>query len=282
MRLRLLAVLSLGALLLGACSSGAAPTTGGATSPPSAATTGSGDASAPGPHVIRVAAAADLRYAMEELIAAYGRINPATRIDVTYGSSGTFFMQLQNGAPFDVYFSADIAYPRQLSDAGLAVSAPRPYAIGKIVLWVPMGSPIDVEHKGMAALLDPAAQKVAIADPAHAPYGKAAVAAMERAGLYDQVKDRLVLGENISQAAQFVQSGAADIGVVALSLAVAPPMKSSGRYWSIPVDLYPAISQGALVLKAAQDPAAATQFLDFVLGTSGRLVLDRFGFELPQ
>jgi molybdate transport system substrate-binding protein len=219
---------------------------------------------------------------MDELIATYKASDPGAQIDVTYGSSGNFLTQIKEGAPFDLYFSADIAYPQQLVEAGLAIEAPRLYAIGKIVLWVPTGSPIDVEKVGMDALNDPAAKKVAIANPEHAPYGRAAVAAMEYAGVYDQVEPRLVLGENISQAAQFVQQGGADIGVVALSLSLAPPMDTTGTAWLVPLDFYPTIEQGAVVLKAAQDPAAATRFLDFVLGTDGRAVLDTYGFQLPQ
>ncbi len=268
--MRRLGLLALCVLSLGACSSSTGTTATSTGAPP-----------VDGSNAIRIAAASDLRFAMDELVATYKASDPGAQIDVTYGSSGTFFTQLQQDAPFDLYFSADIAYPQQLVDAGLATGTPRLYATGKIVLWVPTASPIDVETMGMDALLDPAATKVAIANPEHAPYGKAAVAAMEHAGVYDQVEPRLVLGENISQAAQFVESGNADIGVVALSLSLAPPMDTTGRSWPIPVDFYPAIEQGAVVLKAAQDPAAAARFLDFVLGSDGRTVLDRYGFQLP-
>ncbi len=289
--MRRLGVLVLCAALLGGCGAGAAasPSPPEALAPsaataPSSAPSDVGGTTAPpaGANAIRIAAASDLRYAMDELVAVYTDASPGVRIDVTYGSSGNFLTQIKEGAPFDLYFSADIAYPQQLVDAGLATGSPRMYAIGKIVLWVPSASSIDVETLGMAALKAPEARKVAIANPEHAPYGKAAIAAMQHAGVYDQVKPRLVLGENISQAAQFVQAGGADIGVVALSLSVAPPMDTTGHAWQIPVDFYPTIEQGAVVLAAAQDPAVAGQFLDFVLGVDGRAVLDRYGFQLPE
>ena len=231
---------------------------------------------------VTVAAASDLRYAMDDLIMTYESMHPDASIEVTYGSSGNFFAQIGQGAPFDVYFSADIEYPRQLEAAGLATpDSTRLYAEGRIVVWVRDASPIDVTQ-GITAVLDPAAQKVAIANPEHAPYGRAAKAAMESAGVWDAVGPKLVLGENISQAAQFVESGAADIGIIALSLAIAPPLCAEGRYTLVPQDLHPAIDQGALVLSAARDPAAAAAFLDFVLGPDGRTVLDRYGFLLPD
>jgi molybdate transport system substrate-binding protein len=232
--------------------------------------------------VVHVAAAADLRFALDELIAAWSAEHPGTDVEPTYGSSGTFFAQISEGAPFDLYFSADATYPRQLETAGLATpGSTRLYAIGQIVVWVPASSALDVAHRGLDALTDPAVEKVAIANPEHAPYGRAAVAAMKAAGVYDAVEPKLVLGENVSQAAQFVQSGSADIGVIALSLAIAPTMRDMGRYAVVPIDSYPRIEQGAVVLGSAADPGAAAAFLDFVLGPDGRAVLDRYGFLLP-
>jgi molybdate transport system substrate-binding protein len=231
---------------------------------------------------VTVAAASDLRYAMDDLITTYESMHPEESIEVTYGSSGNFFAQISQGAPFDVYFSADIEYPRQLEAAGLATpDSTRLYAEGRIVVWVRDASPIDVTQ-GVTAVLDPAAQTVAIANPGHAPYGRAAQAAMESAGVWDAVGPKLVLGENISQAAQFVESGAADVGIIALSLAIAPPLCAEGRSMLVPQELHPPIDQGALVLSAARDPAAAAAFLDFVLGPDGRTVLDGYGFLLPE
>ena len=232
---------------------------------------------------VSVAAASDVRYAMDDLVATYQAMNPDRSVAVSYGSSGNFLAQISQGAPFDVFFSADIAYPQQLEEAGIAApDSTRLYAEGRIVAWVQDASPIDVAGLAIAAVLDPAAQRVAIANPEHAPYGRAARAAMEAAGVWDEVQPRLVMGENISQAAQFVESGAADIGVLALSLAIAPPLCGEGRYALVPQELHPPIDQGAVVLTGAADPAAAQAFLDFVLGPEGRIVLDRYGFLLPE
>jgi molybdate transport system substrate-binding protein len=231
---------------------------------------------------IRVAAAADLRFAMDELVAAWTGAGHTTTVEPVYGSSGTFFAQISQGAPFDVFMSADAAYPRELERAGLApTGGTRVYAIGQIVVWVPSASPLDVARRGLEVLTDPSVRKVAIANPEHAPYGRAAVAALRAAGVLEAVEQRLVLGENVSQAAQFVESGGADAGVIALSLALAPTMRDRGRFAIVPIDSYPRLEQGAVVLSATADPAAAGAFLDFVLGPDGRAVLDRYGFLLP-
>jgi molybdate transport system substrate-binding protein len=231
---------------------------------------------------ITVAAAADLKFALDELTQEYRASHTDTTVKLTYGSSGNFFAQLQNQAPFDLYFSADIEYPRKLAAAGLALETNVfPYAIGRIVVWTPTNSPLNVTNLGIRALLDPAAKKVAVANPQHAPYGRAAVAALKSLGVYEQVEPRLVLGENIAQTAQFVQSGAADVGIIALSLAVAPQMRAAGRYWEIPTDAYPQMGQGGIILKWAKDMDAARSFRDFVLGPHGREVLKRYGFFLP-
>ena len=167
---------------------------------------------------LTIAAASDLNFAFKELVAVFEK-QTGHHVKLSLGSSGNFYSQIQNGAPFDLYFSADIRYPQKLEEAGYAVpGSVYRYAIGRIVLWVPTKSPVDVDKLGMDALLDPSIRKIAIANPKHAPYGRAAVAAMEHFKVYDRVKDRLVLGENISQAAQYVESGASDIGIIALSL----------------------------------------------------------------
>jgi molybdate transport system substrate-binding protein len=233
--------------------------------------------------VIRVAAAADLRFAMEELAAAWGSANPDVRVEPVYGSSGNFFAQISQGAPFDLYFSADAAYPRELERAGLAEpGSTRLYAIGQIVIWVPGGSTVDVAGRGLEALADAAVRSVAIANPEHAPYGRAAVAAMEAAGVYEAVAPKLVLGENVAQAAQFVESGNADAGVIALSLALAPALREAGRHAIVPIELYPPLEQGAIIVGAAAEPEAAQAFLDFVLGPEGRQVLGAYGFLAPE
>src|SRR5947209_4943843 len=179
---------------------------------------------------ISVAAASDLNFAFKEIVAEFEKKTGST-VKLSLGSSGNFFAQLSNGAPFDLFFSADIGYPKKLEEAGLAEPGTLyMYAVGRIVVWVPKGSPIAVAELGIKALQHPSVKKVAIANPKHAPYGRAAVAAMEHYKVHDTVKDKLVLGENISQTAQFIQTGGADIGIIALSLAVAPAMKESGMY----------------------------------------------------
>src|SRR4029077_2335298 len=193
---------------------------------------------------IRVAAAADLRFALSELAVNYEK-HAGTKVNVTYGSSGNFFAQIQNGAPFDLFFSADLEYPRKLEATGLAESGTLfEYARGRIVIWARRDAPIDVAAQGWNALLSSDVQKIAIANPALAPYGRAAVAALEKAGILELVKSKFVYGENISQAAQFVQFGNAQAGIVSLSLALSPAMKGGNR-WEIPADMHPAIEQGA-------------------------------------
>jgi molybdate transport system substrate-binding protein len=232
--------------------------------------------------IVRVAAAADLKFALDEILVGFHAQHPDIKVQVSYGSSGNFFAQLTNRAPFDLYFSADVAYPRKLIERGLtATGTPFLYAIGRIVVWVPRHSPIAVEHLGIHALLAPGVRKIAIANPKHAPYGRAAEAAMQALGVYSQVQERLVLGENIAQTAQFIQTGAAEIGIIALSLALAPVMKGEGRYWEVPLDAYPRIEQGGVILAWAMDAAAAQTLQDFVLGPDGKAVLRRYGFFLP-
>lgn len=240
------------------------------------------DASSQVPARVRVAAASDLRFAMDELIAAWGGARPGVAVEPTYGSSGNFLAQIREGAPFDIFFSADAEYPRELERAGLAEpGSTRLYGIGQIVVWVRVDSPLDVGARGLEGLTDPSVRTLAIANPEHAPYGRAAVAALKTAGVYDAVQPKLVLGENVSQAAQFVESGNADAGILALSLAVAPSLHDKGRYAVVPIDSYPRLEQGAVVLSSAGHPDAAGAFLAFVLGPDSRHVLDRFGFLLP-
>jgi molybdate transport system substrate-binding protein len=229
---------------------------------------------------LAVAAAADLKFAISD-VAAQFETKTGTKVNVTYGSSGNFFAQLKNGAPFDVFLSADIDYARKLDEAGLAEPGTLTrYAIGRIVIWAPADSNLRVSELGWKTLLDDRMKKIAIANPEHAPYGRAAVAAMQKAGIYDQVKSKLVFGENISQAAQFVQSGNAQAGILARSLAVSEAMKD-GKRWDIPEDLYPPIEQAAIVMKNAKNKEAARAFLDFVKSDAGHATLAKYGFTLP-
>jgi molybdate transport system substrate-binding protein len=235
--------------------------------------------SAPGE--ITVAAASDLTFALIE-IAHHFEQKTGNRVKLAFGSSGNFFAQIQNGATFDVFFAADVDYPRKLAAGGLAVAPTLwVYGTGRIVLWVPSGSPVNLGRMGMKALLDPSVAKIAIANPAHAPYGRAAKSALENLKLYDQVRDKLVLGENISQTAQFVESGNAQIGILALSLALAPTLKDKGTYWEIPADSYPPIEQAAIIPTAATDKTLARAFLDYVRTPEAQAILHEYGFQPP-
>ena len=225
-----------------------------------------------------VAAAADLRPALEQIAAGFQAASGAT-IKPIYGSSGNFYQQIQNGAPFDFFFSANADYPKKLESAGLTVPGSYyEYARGKIVLMVPAGSTLDLK-RGLNLLLDPAVKKIAIADPSHAPYGQAAVAAMRKEKVYDQVSAKLVTGENISQAASFVLSGAADVGVVALSLALSAGPQV--RYVEVPAGDYPPIQQACVVLKASKNGDLAAKFEAYLRTDEGRKIFERFGFEVP-
>ncbi len=232
---------------------------------------------------LTVAAASDLKFALEDCLKAFRKENPDTDVKVSYGSSGNFCAQIANGAPFDLFLAADKKYPESLIAGGQAVADSLfSYAVGRLVVWVPKSSPIDVASLGIASLSDPAAKKVAIANPEHAPYGQAAVAAMKSLGVYDDVRPRLVLGDNIAQTAQFVESGAADIGIIALSLAVAPVMADKGRYWEAPLTAFPKLEQAGVITARAANPAAARKLVDFLKSESGKAVLKSFGFAMPE
>jgi molybdate transport system substrate-binding protein len=225
---------------------------------------------------INVAAASDLNFAIKEIIQQFER-ETGHKVQLTLGSSGNFYAQIVNGAPFDVFLSADLNYPRQLEKAGRAVPGTTfIYGVGGIALWVPKTSKIKLDALGMRALLEPSVRKISIANPEHAPYGRAAVAAMQKAGVYDLVKSKLVLGENISQAAQFVQSGAADVGIIALSIAMSEPMQRTGTYWPVPRESYPPLEQGAVLLKRAGPAAKA--FHEWLRGGEGRKIFAKYGF----
>lgn len=229
---------------------------------------------------VRVAAAADLKFALDEVIVRLARRQPSLRVEVIYGSSGTMHAQLLQRAPYDVYLSADVEYPRDLVSRGIGSTGDIfTYAIGRIVVWVPDRSTLAIERDGLGAL--EGAVRIAMANPRHAPYGKAAEAALRHAGVWNRVSRKMVLGENVAQAAQFVQSGAADAGIVAKSLAVAPAMRDAGRFWEIPENAHPRLTQGGLILPWAVSRAAAIHFRDYLLSGDGRQLLASRGFGLP-
>lgn len=225
---------------------------------------------------LTIAAAADLNFALEEVSKEFQKGHPAIDVKIAYGSSGNFYSQIRNQAPFDLFLSADVEYPRRLAQEGLAATDSLfVYAVGRLVVWVPASSALDPA----TALTAASVRHVAIANPQHAPYGKAAVSAMRSLGVYDSVEGKLVLGENVAQTLQFVESGAADVGVVALSLAIAPPVRDRGRYWRVPLDRYPKMEQGGIILK---DSAAARELRSWLLAPGGRALLERYGFYPPE
>src|SRR6267378_2905681 len=228
---------------------------------------------------ITAAAAADLQSAMQEVATRFEKETGKT-VKLIYGSSGNFFQQIQHGAPFDMFFSANLDYPKKLEAGGLTEPGTfYQYAIGKIVIWVPNDSKLDVSS-GLRSLLNPSIKKIAIANPQHAPYGQAAVAAMKKEEVYDKVADKFVLGENISQTASFVVSGSADVGIVALSLALSPNMKDKGRYAEVPAGEYPPIEQACVILASSKNKDTARQFLSFVKTAAVADLLAGYGFDV--
>jgi molybdate transport system substrate-binding protein len=230
---------------------------------------------------ITVAAAADMSSVLPQIVAAYTE-KTGQSVKLSFGASGSLTNQIENGAPFDIFFSADEQYPQQLIKEELALKETLyRYAVGQLVLWIPADSPLVLSELGINTLLDPSIKKIAIANPATAPYGRAAEATLRHFGIYDKVSSRLVVGENIAQAAQFVETGNAQAGLIALSHAVAPALKDRGRYWKVPLDAYPTLNQAAVVLSKSKQKDAARKFLDFVRTPEATSLLTSCGFTLP-
>lgn len=230
---------------------------------------------------VSITAASDLQYAMKEIISAYVKKNPGDKVSAVYGSSGKAFSQIENGAPYDMFFSADISYPEKLRASGSAISRPKPYAIGRMTVWVTKSGGLDAK-KGIRLLSDPKVRKIAMANPEHAPYGRIAREVMEHYKVYDNVKNRIVLGENIQQTAQFVQTGAADVGMIAYSLALAPVLAKEGNYYLVPENTHKPIVQGYVLLKPASGNQTAAKFEHFIGSREARTIFKRYGFTLPN
>lgn len=229
---------------------------------------------------VRIAAASDLRFALDEIAGIVEREHPEIDLAVTYGSSGQFVQQIRNGAPFDLYLSADRAYVDDLVAEGLAdASDVFDYAVGRLVAWYPSGAPSTPDIAGLA---DPRVRTVAIANPEHAPYGVAAMAALESTGALASVEPKLVLGENVSQAAEFARTGNADAAIIALSLVLADPVRDVGEWTEVPLDAFPRLLQAGTVLASAQDPDAARIVAGIITGDAGRGILADYGFTFPE
>ena len=232
------------------------------------------------PRRITIAAASDLQTVFPELVSRFERDTGST-VTVSFGSSGNFFAQIQNGAPFDLFFSADVEYPKQLVASGSAeANSLSAYAIGRLVLWTRKDSRIDLTS-GLAVLEDARVRRIAIANPQHALYGRAAVAALQHVKVYKKVRSKLVLGENISQAAQLVDSGNADVGILALSLALGPALRATGTYVETPSTAHPPIEQAAVVLSASSNKKLAYEFLAYLRRADIDQLFQRFGFTRP-
>lgn len=227
---------------------------------------------------ITIAAAADLKFAMDEIISGFNKNHSGNEVQVVYGSSGKFHTQIQQGAPYDLYFSADIGYPRELAKQGLAASDVKPYAVGRIVLW---SSEMDATKMSLASLTDSKITKIAIANPKHAPYGKRAEEALRSAGLWDKVQSKLVFGENISQTAQYVMSGNARVGIIALSLVLNPELSKKGGYYLIPDTMHNPLEQGFIITKRGVHKPLAKQFAEYMGSKQVRAIMTKYGFVLP-
>lgn len=224
---------------------------------------------------VRIAAAASLKPVLPEVSAAFARAHPGIKVDITYGASGNFHSQLVNGARFDVFLSADMMYPQRLWEAGRAQGPPREYAAGRLVLWTHRSTGLKLES--LAALSDERVLRIAIANPRHAPYGTAAETVLRNAGLLEALREKLVVGESVEQAATFVRTGAAEAGLLPQSQAVAVPMADEGNWVEVPVSLYEPIRHGAVIVKDATDPASAELFMQFLVGTEAQSIFTRGG-----
>ncbi len=257
-------LLSFAALFLVAC--GAPP------APPKTAETS--------PAKLTVAVAASMRYAFEEVAAAFAKEHPDVTIEPTFGASGTFYAQLVQKAPFDLFLSADTEYPDKLVTDGLSRES-FPYATGRLVLWAPKAAGLDLATRGLKALTDPRVSKISIANPELAPYGRAAEQAMKSLGADEGIRAKLAKAENVGQAAQFVQSGAAQAGFFAYSLTFTKEMKDAGDLWLVPETAHDPILQSGVILSGTAHPEAAEAFREYLTGPQGRTILAKHGFGAP-
>jgi len=238
-------------------------------------------AAAAAPRTLTIAAAANLEPVLQELIRGFEAARPEATIRTTLGPSGRFFAQIQQGAPFDLFLAADASFPARLVEAGLSSGPAFPYALGRLAIWIPADSRLDLEKAGVRALLDPSIRKVALGNPAVAPYGVAAEDAMRAAGVLEAVKGKWVLGESSGQAAQFALSGAAQAAFLPHSLVLAPPLSTRGRHLLLPASSHRPIEQAGVIVKGTRDPEFAREFVAWLLGPNGRAIFARHGYEAP-
>jgi len=228
---------------------------------------------------VNVAAAANLRYVLEEIKTEYVKQNPRALVNLTFGSSGTLIQQIMNGANFDFFMAADNVFPLKLKKKGLTTGAMSTYAFGKLAIY---STSMNVSKLGLAVLNDPSVKKIAIANPETAPYGERSVELLKSRKLYEQLKPKLIIGENISQAAQFAFTGNAEIGFIALSLALAPEMAGKGSYYIVPQNLYKPIEQACILIKTQVLNTEASKFRKFVLSPATKAIWEKYGYSMPE
>jgi molybdate transport system substrate-binding protein len=231
---------------------------------------------------LAVAAAGDLRGVLEELKAGFEAGHPGARLELSFGASGSLTAQIQQGAPFDLFLSADEGFPAQLQKAGLTdPQGPFRYTTGSLVLWVRKDLGLDPVRSGWKVLTDPSVRKVSMANPQTAPYGRAAEAALRQVGSYPAVQPKLVFADNIAQAAQFLQAGAAEAGLISQAQANNPVLRDAGLAWTVPADTYPPLRQAGVILKRCAAPELARAFQAYLVGPEGQALFARHGYSRP-
>ena len=226
---------------------------------------------------LNVAAAANLKYVLEEIKTEYVKLHPKAKINLTFGSSGTLVQQILNGAGFDFFMSADNEFPLKLKSKGLTTGGISTYAFGKLVLY---STTLKLDKKGLDVLTESAVKKIAIANPETATYGTRSVELLKKMKLYDALKPKIVIGENIAQTAQFAFTGNAELAFIALSLAIAPDMAEKGNHFIIPENRYSPIEQSCVLIKTAVIHTEASKFKQFILSASTKGIWEKYGYSI--
>ena len=230
---------------------------------------------------LRIAAAASLQGALDEVATSFEGLHPGVKVQISYGASGSLTTQIQQGAPFDLFLAADMAYPMKAAEHGRGRGEVFPYAEGQLVLWVRKDLGLDPSKDGLAALKDPRFSHIALANPKLAPYGAAAEAALRSVHLWDALQSKLVFGGNIAQTAQYLQVGAAEAGFIAASEARHPDLRAKGFEWTLPDSSHPRLTQGGVLLTNGSAPLLAKTFAAFLRGDEAQSVFARYGFGKP-
>jgi molybdate transport system substrate-binding protein len=229
---------------------------------------------------LSIAAAANLKTAMDVLKPVFEAKHPGSTLQVSLGASGSLTAQIQQGAPFDVFLAADAEFPERLRAAGLVTGECFPYATGHLVLWLRKDIGVDPAKDGLKVLLNPAVKRIALGNPAITPFGRSAEATLKAAGLYDAVEAKLVFGESITQAAQYLQTGAAEAGFISSPQVLAPAL-TGGVVWTVPQNLYPVQKQCGAILKRSPQPALAAAFRAYLLSPEAQATLAKLGYGAP-